>query len=305
MSKEMMNTKEVASYLEIHEKQVYALIKEGKIPCTKATGKWIFPKHIIDSWIDDNSRSGMNQAKEKAARMPGALLAAGSNDPVLDLLLSTLRLSNPDILIFSANTGSSQGLTALGKGLVDIAWSHLFDKDSGQYNVPFISRLAPGIEAVAVSMFTRETGIITSPGDSKRIKGITDLCKKDIRIINRQEGSGTRLLLDGLIQKAGIEASSITGYDNVVFTHLEVGLAILSGKADAGIATGSVASMLGLNFIPLSSERFDMVIARNNFFKRQVQALISVLRSDEFKSQTNSFDHYDFKCSGMVVWPEA
>jgi excisionase family DNA binding protein len=289
MSKEMMNTKEVASYLEIHEKQVYALIKEGKIPCTKATGKWIFPKHIIDSWIDDNSRACMNQAKEKAARMPGALLAAGSNDPVLDLLLSTLRLSHPDIFIFSANTGSSQGLTALGKGLVDIAWSHLFDKDSGQYNVPFISRLAPGIEAVVISMFTRETGIVSSPGDSKRIKGITDLSKKSIRIINRQEGSGTRLLLDGLIQKAGVEPSSITGYDNVVFTHLEVGLAVLSGKADAGIATGSVASMLGLNFIPLSSERFDMVIARNNFFKRQVQALISVLRSDEFKTQVNAF----------------
>jgi putative molybdopterin biosynthesis protein len=305
MSKEMMNTKEVASYLEIHEKQVYALIKEGKIPSTKATGKWIFPKHIIDSWIDDNSRAGMNQAKEKAGRMPGALLAAGSNDPVLDLLLSTLRLSHPDIFIFSANTGSSQGLAALGKGLVDIAWSHLFDKVTGQYNIPFILKLAPGIEAAVVSMFTRETGIVTSPGDSKRIKGISDLGKKGVRIINRQEGSGTRLLLDGLISKAGIEASSLAGYDNAVFTHFEVGLAVLSGKANAGIATGSVASMLGLNFIPLSSERFDMVISRNNFFKRQIQALISVLRSDEFKTKVNAFGHYDFKCSGMVVWPEA
>ena len=109
------------------------------------------------------------------------------------------------------------------------------------------------MEAIVVSMFTRETGIITSLGDSKHIKSISDLIKKGIRIINRQEGSGTRLLLDGLIQKAGIEAS---------------------------------------------------VIARNNFFKRQVQALISFLRPDEFKSQANSFDHYDFKCSGMIAWPE-
>jgi putative molybdopterin biosynthesis protein len=304
MSKEIMNTKEVASYLEIHEKQVYALIKEGKIPCTKATGKWIFPKHIIDSWIEDNVRAGMNQAKEKASRMPGALLAAGSNDPVLDLLLSSLKLSHPDIFIFSANTGSAHGLTALGKGLVDIAWSHLFDKDSGQYNIPFISRLAPGLDAVVLSMFTRETGIVTSSNSSKHIKTISDLGKKNIRIVNRQTGSGTRLLLDDLIQKSGIDPSTIAGYDNVVFTHFEVGLAVLSGKADAGVATGSVASMLGLNFIPLSSERFDMVLAKNNFFKRQVQALISVLRSDEFKAQANAFEHYDFKCSGMVVWPE-
>ncbi len=304
MSKEMMNTKEVASYLEIHEKQVYALIKEGKLPCTKATGKWIFPKHMIDSWIEENARAGIHQAKEKAARVPGALLAAGSNDPVLDLLLSKLRLLYPDIFIFSANTGSSQGLTALGKGLVDIAWSHLFDKESGQYNIPFIPRLAPGLDAVVLNMFTRETGIITSAGNPKHIKTIDDFSKKKIRIINRQAGSGTRLLLDDLIEKVSIESSSITGYDNMVFTHLEVGLAVLSGKADAGIATGSVASMLGLDFIPLSTERFDMVLARDNFFKRQVQALITVLRSDEFKNQAGAFGHYDFKCSGMLMWPE-
>lgn len=304
MSKEIMNTKEVASYLEIHEKQVYALIKEGKLPCTKATGKWIFPKHMIDSWIEDNARAGMHQAKEKAARVPEALLAAGSNDPVLDLLLSKLRLLYPDIFVFSANTGSSQGLTALGKGLVDIAWSHLFDKESGQYNIPFIPRLAPGLEAVVLSMFTRETGIVTSSKNPKHIKNISDFGKKNIKIINRQTGSGTRLLLDDLIQKAGIDPFPIAGYDNTVFTHLEVGLAVLSGKADAGIATSSVASMLGLNFIPISSERFDMVLAKNNFFKRHIQALISVLRSDEFKTQAEAFGHYNFKNSGMVVWPE-
>jgi putative molybdopterin biosynthesis protein len=303
MSKEMMNTKEVASYLEIHEKQVYALIKEGKLPSTKATGKWIFPKHMIDSWIEENARTGMNQAKEKAARVPGALLAAGSNDPVLDLLLSKLRLLYPDIFIFSANTGSSQGLTALGKGLVDIAWSHLFDKESGQYNIPFLSRLAPGIEAVVLNMFTRETGIITTASNPRHIRTIADF-SKNIRIINRQTGSGTRLLLDDLIEKARIEPSSINGYGDIVFTHLEVGLAVLSGKADAGIATGSVASMLGLDFIQLSTERFDMVLTRDNFFKRQVQALITVLRSDEFKNQASAFGHYDFKCSGMLMWPE-
>lgn len=303
MSKEMMNTREVASYLEIHEKQVYALIKEGKIPCTKATGKWIFPKHMIDSWIEGNARIGMNRAKEKAARMPEALLAAGSNDPVLDLLLSRLRLSYPDIFIFSANTGSSQGLAALGKGLVDIAWSHLLDRESGQYNIPFLPRLAPGLEAVVINIFARETGIITSPHNSKQIRGITDFRKKNVRMINRQAGSGTRLLFDMLIQNAGIEPSSIEGYDDTVFTHLEVGLAVLSGSADAGIATGYIASMLGLNFISLSDESFDMILSRNDFFKRQVQALISVLRSEEFRSMAGVFGHYNFKNSGMVVWP--
>src|SRR4030042_6616654 len=110
MSGELMSTKEVAKYLDIHEKQVYLLIKSGRIPCTKVTGKWIFPKKHIDEWIEIDTKKGLNQARRKSSQISGAVLAAGSNDPVLDMLLTATRKSHPEFYIFSANTGSMEGL---------------------------------------------------------------------------------------------------------------------------------------------------------------------------------------------------
>ncbi|HYA31920.1 MAG TPA: helix-turn-helix domain-containing protein, partial [Thermodesulfovibrionales bacterium] len=127
MPEEMMNTKEVAHYLGIHEKQVYALIKSKRIPCTRVTGKWVFPKKLVDDWIELNAKAGLGQAKQKSRRIEGALLASGSNDPILDMLQTYMRKSYPEFYIFSANTGSTDGLKALNMGYTDIAWSHLFD----------------------------------------------------------------------------------------------------------------------------------------------------------------------------------
>ena len=116
MSEENMSTKEVARYLGIHEKQVYALIKAHRIPSTWVTGKWVFPKKLIDEWIENNARSGIAEARRKSKRIEGALLAAGSNDPILDILKTYIRKSYPEFYIFSSNTGSTDGLKALSQG---------------------------------------------------------------------------------------------------------------------------------------------------------------------------------------------
>ena len=138
MSGEMMNTKEVAQHLGIHEKQVYALIKSKRIPSTRVTGKWVFPKRLIDEWIESNAKTGLEQARKKSKRIEGALLASGSNDPILDMLHTTMRKSYPEFYIFSANTGSTEGLKALNMGYTDIAWSHLLEPKTGEYNIPFL-----------------------------------------------------------------------------------------------------------------------------------------------------------------------
>jgi len=119
MPAEIMNTKEVANYLGIHEKQVYALIKAKRIPATRITGKWIFPKKLIDEWIEKNARQGLAEVRQRSQNISGALLAAGSNDPILDMLKTYLRRSFPEIYIFSANIGSIAGLKALDEGLTD------------------------------------------------------------------------------------------------------------------------------------------------------------------------------------------
>jgi len=301
MSEELMNTKEVAQYLDIHEKQVYGLIKIGRIPCTRVTGKWIFPKKLIDEWIETNTKSGMKQARKKSSQISGAILASGSNDPVLDMLLTATKKSHPDFYIFSANTGSVNGLKALNEGLTDIALSHLFDPETGQYNIPYLPKYLPDINPVVVNLFHRELGFLIQPDIASRIEGFESLTNKKIRFINRQNGSGTRLLLDYHLQELGIVADQIDGYENEVYTHFEVGLSIVSGEAQVGIASAAIAKLLGLAFKPITSECFDMILDQSTFFQSGVQSFIETLKTEDFRNRVEKIGGYDFGDSGKIL----
>jgi len=305
MSEMMMNTKEVARYLDIHEKQIYALIKARKIPASRVTGKWLFPKNVIDDWIESNAKSGLERVRQKSGKIAGAMLASGSNDPVLDVLYTCLRKAHPEFFIFSANTGSTEGLIALEKGYTDIAWSHLLDPETGEYNIPYLERLVPSVKAVVVNLFFRELGFVIVRGNPQGIKGFGDLNRRGVRFINRQAGSGTRLLLDHHLGKAGIRAESIVGYEQEVSTHIEVGLSILSGAADTGIATAAVSSLLGLDFIPVTRERFDMVLDQSVFFQKGVQAFVEVLNGEMFRRRVERLGGYDFQSAGRILFAKS
>jgi putative molybdopterin biosynthesis protein len=302
MSEEMMSTKEVAQYLGVHEKQVYALAKAKRIPSTRITGKWVFPKRLIDEWIETHARQGLEKARERSTHMGGALLACGSNDPILDMLQTIMKRTYPEFLILSANTGSTDGLKALNSGYTDLAWSHLLDPKSGQYNIPFLSTYLPDVKAVVVNLFHRELGLIMAPNNPFNIKGFEDLSKKGLRLINRQKGSGTRVLLDHHLKKAKVTPSKIEGYDREVYTHFEVGLSILSKEADVGIATIAVAKLLGLAFVLIAEENFDMILEKNTFFHKGIQAFIETLNSKEFRQRVEPIGAYDFKDSGKILY---
>ena len=302
MSEEMMSTKEVARYLGVHEKQVYALVKSKRIPSTRITGKWVFPKRLIDEWIETHAKQGLEKARDKSVRMGGALLACGSNDPILDMLQTYMKKTYPEFLILSANTGSTEGLKALNSGYTDLAWSHLLDPKSGQYNIPFLPAYVPDVKAVVVNLFHRELGLIMAPKNPFSIKGFEDLSKKGVRLVNRQKGSGTRVLLDHHLKQLKIPPSKIEGYDKEVYTHFEVGLSILSKEADVGIATIAVAKLLGLPFIPIAKESFDMILEQKTFFHKGIQTFIEVLNSKEFRQRVEPIGAYDFKDSGKIVY---
>ena len=302
MAEEMMSTREVAQYLGIHEKQVYALIKGKRIPATRVTGKWVFPKRIIDEWIDSNARSSLEEAREKGKRLGGALLASGSNDPILDILHTYMRQAYPEFYIFSANTGSSEGLKALNSGYTDIAWSHLFDPKSGEYNIPFLPTFLPNVKPVVVNLFERELGLVAPLKNPHNIKGFEDLTRKGLRFINRQKGSGTRVLLDHHLKRLKIPHADIQGYDKEVFTHLEVWLTILSKEADVGIATIAISRLLGLAFVPITQERFDMILSQSTFFEKGIQAFMEVLNSKDFRNRVERLGSYEFKNSGKILY---
>jgi len=302
MPGEMMNTKQVAEYLGIHEKQVYALIKDGRIPCTRITGKWLFPRQLIARWIRSHALEGVKEEHRARPGTEGALLAAGSNDPVLDILLGTMKHEGEGFNIFSSSTGSSEGLRLLADGTTDIAWCHLFDPESGEYNIPYLARYLEGRGVAVVHLFYRELGVLSSPSLDPPVREFADLAGGRVRFINRQKGSGTRLLLDYHLQKGGIDPSSIPGYENEVYTHFEAGLAILAGQAGAGIATVAVSRLLALPFAPIVRESFDMVLTKETFFKKGVQAFIAALTSADFRAKVAALGNYDFNDSGKIVY---
>jgi putative molybdopterin biosynthesis protein len=155
---------------------------------------------------------------------------------------------------------------------------------------------------VVVNLFHRKLGFVTARGNPCGIAGFADLVRTGVRFVNRQAGSGTRLLLDHQLEHEGIPAERISGYDQEVFTHIEVGLAILAGEADTGIATAAVSTMLGLDFVPVTRERFDMICDQSVFFQKGVQALMEILNGDLFRKRVEKLGSYDFQSAGRILY---
>ena len=302
MPSDFFTTREAAEHLGIHEKQVYALVKSGKIPASRVTGKWLFPRRLLDEWIESNAMEGLAATRKRGKRIEGALLAAGSHDPVLDILQSHLAAHHPGVVLFSAATGSTEGLRMLEHGHTDLAWSHLVDAETGEYNVPHVKGTVTAVRPVVANLLWRDLGFVTAPGNPLAIRGFEDLGRSGVRLINRQAGAGTRLLLDRRLGELGIEPSGVHGYAREAATHYEVGLAVLSGEADTGLASGSVARMLGLDFVQVVQERFDLVTTKDAYFGPGVQAILEALRDADFRHRVANLGHYDFRDAGKILY---
>jgi putative molybdopterin biosynthesis protein len=292
---ELMNTREVARYLGINDKKVYFLAKAGKIPCTRVTGKWTFPKKLIDRWIEE-SAAGLVESKSKTEERK-FLLAAGSDDPSLGILHDLYETETQTSSFFMTTVGSSRGLAAIRSGVADFATAHLLEPArTGTTD----QELLPS-STVVVELFHRELGLLVAAGNPKNIKSLRDLARPNRRIINRQPGSGTRIYLDQELSRFRLNGKKISGYDSIVSTHLEVGLRVLRGAADVGLATRTTAQLLGLDFIPLTRERFDMLVPKDRFFTRGIQMLLGIVGSREFRERVDSLGGYDVTESGRII----
>jgi putative molybdopterin biosynthesis protein len=299
MTKEMFTTKEVAEYLNINEKQVYKLIKDATIPATRITGKWLFPKQLIEEWIITNARKSISDPVPKS--LENQVVIAGSNDLALEFLIKNANLRRPSCTFSISNVGSLAGLIALKNGNCHIAASHLLDLETGEYNSSFIKKHFPELKTVLLNLAHREQGLIVKKGNLLGIKTIKHLANKKLTFVNRQEGSGTRILLDYRLRENGIDSSDIPGYSRIAYTHMEVALEVFSGSANAGIGIFAAARTLGLDFIPLANERFDLVIPMDNYETEPVRTLREVLNSEEFKSDVIKMGGYDIKDTGKIV----
>jgi len=298
--KEMLSTREVAKFLNINEKMVYSLIAEKNLPASKVTGKWLFPIHLVRQWIEIGT-----QNYPQLTQLPpyhGLVLISGSNDLLLDKIISTFNLKHEDHMAMFGIAGSMGGLKALKQNLCHIAASHLIS-DNEEYNFPFLKDEMNQMPAV-VNFCLREQGIIVQKGNPKKILAAKDLGKPDIRIINRPLGTGTRQLFDKELKKSGITGNTIKGYENTLSRHMDMGLQILTDKADAGPGIRPVASILGLDFIPICWERFDLIIHKDRFFDQGIQLFLSLLKGKVIQAAAEEFGGYDLSYTGKMLYPE-
>jgi putative molybdopterin biosynthesis protein len=234
------------------------------------------------------------------AELAGTIVAIGSHDLALDLLSSHLRRFAPNARLVSANAGSLGGLLALKRGDAHLAGTHLLDEATGEYNRPFLARLLPGLDVLLVQLAGREQGLIVAPGNPQRIRDLEDLAQPGVRFVNRQKGAGTRVLLDYHLKQRGIPAERIAGYDREEYTHMAVAAAVLSGSASAGMGILAAARALGLDFIPLFKERYELAIPRQHWDNPLLMPLRQALDSPEYRQAVAGMGGYDVEQMGHV-----
>lgn len=229
------------------------------------------------------------------------IIMIGSHDNTIDVIASELKARDSRIHLSSSNVGSLGGLMALRKGHAHLAGSHLLDTIDGSYNFSFIERYLRGIPVRVVELTKRQQGLMIAPGNPKNIRSIADLLREDVRFINRQAGAGTRILFDYELKKAGFSPNRISGYDQEEYTHMSVAVAIVSGRADVGMGIYAAAKALGLEFIPVAEERYDLVIREDAFHDKKIGILMDVIKSESFRDMVRKLGGYDPSLSGSLL----
>lgn len=227
------------------------------------------------------------------------IMAIGSHDVLLDLLAYFLSLRNRRLV--SSNVGSLAGLQALKNGESHLAGSHILEPESGEYNIQYVKKYMPGSKVSIVTLVWRQQGLYVRKGNPKSITELVHLTNSDILFVNRQRGAGTRILLDYELEKNNISPNQITGYTHEEYTHLSVAAAVKSGRVDCGMGIEAGAAALGLDFIPLFQERYDLIIPQKNIKSDLLKPLMDILNSIEFRQEVETLPGYNTREMGKIV----
>ncbi len=285
----MMTTREVADYLRLKERKIYELVAVKAIPCTRITGKWLFPKSLIDLWILDNTDCPASVPRHRER----PLVLAGSHDPLLEWAVSE---STCDLAILF--NGSLDGLHRFADGRALVCGLHLRHPD-GSYNVSYLKTLS-GFWGIAMEWAKRQQGLIVPQNNPRRLRGIEDLLRPDIRVVLRQPEAGSHVLLCHLLAEKGFEINQLLSAVTMARNQIEVAMTVASGKADVGLGVAAVVHNLPLSFIDLHKERYDLVLNRRDYFEAPMQRLIAFTRTPIFRERAAEFPGYDIDDLGKI-----
>ncbi len=226
----------------------------------------------------------------------------GSHDNTLDVLADQIRAENGRVGISSSHVGSMGGLMAIKKGMCHMAGAHLLDPEDGSYNISYIKKYLPDHKVWVINLVMREQGLIVPKGNPEHIESLEDIRDRQLSFINRQPGSGTRILLDYKLKELAISPEDIKGYDTDEYTHMSVAVSVLSGRADAGLGIRAAAQALDLDFIPVITEEYDLVIPDRFYRTSKIRAILDTIKSDAFKKRVVALGGYDIKNTGSIIY---
>lgn len=289
-SSPLMTTAEVAEYLRVKERTIYEMVARQTIPFSRATGKLLFPRRLVDAWLEAQTEL------PAAGIAPAPPIYAGSNDPLLEW---ALRQSGSGLAVLAR--GSLQGLQDLAEGRAVLAGLHLLDPDSGRWNLAAAQAHLPGTSHVLIHWARRTQGLITAAGNPLGITGLKDAARRGLRFATRAGGAGSTRLFEVLLAREGVTMAGLTTVDRPSETHADLATLIETGEADCGLGLQAAAGHLG--FIPLvADESFDLAMTRRDFFEPPIQTLLAFARTDTFARRAAHLGGYDLTDLGRVLW---
>lgn len=302
---------EVAKILRISKFTVYEMIKRGELTAYHIGRKVRVESADIESY-KQKSKGANPLASLLDAPAPSELLQHGflrdesliicGQDIVLDILTRYLEKQFPQVHFLRRYIGSIDGLMALYRGLANVVTAHLWDSDTNEYNTPYVRRLLPGHPTCIINLVYRMEGFYVAKGNPKQINTWSDITKPDVRFVNRERGSGARVLLDEQLRISGINRKDILGYGDEEMTHLAIASKVARGEADVGLGIEKVAmQFINLDFIPLHKERYDLVIRQEDLERPHFQALMSILKSPSFRNEVMGIGGYDISRMGQII----
>lgn len=305
-------TRRCMSSLKYHE---FVRVKLGYIgdkyvatPLTRGAGATMSLVNADGVLEIDQSIEGIEAGTKVKVRLlspedkiKNTLVCIGSHDPIIDIAADIMHSKNKKYFLSSSNVGSTGGLMALKTGETHMAPTHLLDMETGEYNTSYLKKYVPGKKIGLVKCVNRIQGFMVQKGNPKNINKFEDLTREDVKFVNRQRGSGTRLLLDYNLNKINLDLNKINGYFREEFTHLAVAAAIEAGDADAGLGVYSAATLMGLDFVPVCNEEYDLAIPLEYMDSDIIKEFIETINSKEFKEKLDELGGYDYSNAGRII----
>ena len=289
---QLFTTSEAAAYLRLKERKIYEMVAEGAVPCTKVTGRWLFPKAELDQWLASSVSRPPGMVRPESAP-----IVAGSHDPLLEW---ALRESGSGLATLAV--GSEVGFTRflLGESIAAAIHLHALEDPAADANVATLQSRSDAQDMVLIGFCRREQGFLLAPGNPLGIKTIDDVLTKRARITMRPKGAGAQLLLLSLLHGAKTAVEQLTTVGPVSPTGPDIAQAVRAGRADTGIATRGVASAAGLDFAPIVWEHFDLLMRQRDYFHPPLQAVIRFLRAEALTARARELGGYDMSGAGTV-----